>query len=246
MAEYSFDVNGFEIKASYSEKAVRDIFIPLLKSLTALCKTEGKRVTVFLSAPPGTGKSTLALFLQHLSKTTEGIEEVQAIGLDGFHYHSDYIKTHDAVIDGVSVPMKKVKGCPETFDIDKLKEKLRQLKKGDTLWPLYDRGLHDVIEDAVTVNKNIVLLEGNWLLYNEGPWKDLISFCDESIFISAKAALLHRRLVERKIKGGLSPADAEEFYQNSDLKNIERLMAHHHGAHIELRLRPDGDFELNM
>ena len=65
--------------------------------------------------------------------------------------------------------MKEVKGCPETFDIEKLKNKIAQLKKEDTKWPVYDRTIHDVIEDAVTVERQIVLVEGNWLLLNEAP-----------------------------------------------------------------------------
>lgn len=245
MAEFSLIVNGFETQAFYRDEAVRNIFLPLLEQLTALHKAEDRRIIAFLSAPPGTGKSTLALFLEQLSKTTPGIVEVQAIGLDGFHYHSEYIESHNVVIDGVCVPMKKVKGCPESFDIDKLKDKLKELEHGDTLWPLYDRSIHDVVEDAVNVDKGIVILEGNWLLYDESPWAELKDLCDYSIFIAAHEQLLQKRLVDRKIKGGLSPAEAEEFYRNSDLKNIRRLMEHHHTSDLELVLLPDGDIKLN-
>ena len=245
MSHKMFVVNGFEISAYYSDSAIENIFIPLLEHWSKMFSQSKKRIVISLSAPPGTGKSTLALFLEHLSRITPGVREVQAIGLDGFHYHSDYIKSHNAVIDGGTVPMAKVKGCPETFDIEKLKIKLEELKNSNILWPLYDRSIHDVVEDAVKVDKDIVLLEGNWLLLSEEPWAELIDFCDYSIFISADAPLLHKRLVDRKIQGGLSPAAAEEFYQNSDLKNIYRLMANHHTADTELTLCPDGDLELN-
>lgn len=246
MSHKMFVVNGFETAAYYSDSAIENIFIPLLEHWSKMFSQSKKRIVIFLSAPPGAGKSTLALFLEHLSRITPGIMEVQAIGLDGFHYHSDYIKSHSIIINGETVPMARVKGCPETFDIEKLKIELEELRNSDILWPLYDRSIHDVVEDATKVDKDIVLLEGNWLLLSEEPWAELIDFCDYSIFISADAPLLHKRLVDRKIKGGLSPAAAEEFYQNSDLKNIERLMLHHHPATAELIMTSDGDYEIHL
>lgn len=244
--EYIFNVNGLEIRAKYRHETVRDIFLPLLRRWTSLFRQREQRIVVFLSAPPGTGKSTLGLFLEELSRDDPELTEIQTLGLDGFHYHSEYIKTHTVDVNGTAVPMAKVKGCPESYDIAKLKEKLRRLREGDVLWPIYDRGIHDVLEDRINVDKNIILLEGNWLLYNEGPWAELINSCDDSIFISADSNILRQRLIDRKIKGGLSPAEAEEFYKNSDLKNIEKLMAHHHTAATELLMTSDGDFERDL
>ena len=104
---------------------------------------------VLLEDVPGVGKTTTAQFLEYLSKREKDIQEIQAIGLDGFHFHQDYILTHEACVDGKMVPMKEVKGCPETFDIEKLKRKLAELKDGTTKWPIYDRKIHDVVEDAL-------------------------------------------------------------------------------------------------
>ena len=85
----------------------------------------------------------------------EDLTEIQAIGLDGFHYHSDYINSHNAVVMGKEVPMKKVKGCPETYDTKKLEDKLKKIKEEDILWPIYDRNIHDVVEDVEKITRTL-------------------------------------------------------------------------------------------
>lgn len=235
--EYLLNVNGFEMNISYEESTMEEIFLPLLREWTKLQKKKQKRILIFLSAPPGTGKSTLSQFLEYLSKTEEDIAEIQAIGLDGFHYHQEYLETHYINVDGELMPMKNVKGCLETFDIEKLLVKLKQLKESDVMWPIYDRNLHDVVEDVVRVTKEIVLIEGNWLLSNEGEWKELKNWCDDSVFIFADENELAERLIGRKMKGGLSREDAEMFYHNSDKKNVERVLANHHPARVTLCMK---------
>ena len=59
MIRYDVTINGIDVDAVYSEEAVNGIFLPLLKKLTELQKSEGKRILVMLAAPPGAGKSTL-------------------------------------------------------------------------------------------------------------------------------------------------------------------------------------------
>ncbi|MDD7390500.1 MAG: nucleoside/nucleotide kinase family protein [Lachnospiraceae bacterium] len=241
--EYTYDVNGFQTTVFYEDETVEQIFLPLLRKWDHIQKKLQRRVIIFLSAPPGTGKTTAAQFLEYLSKREKDIQEIQAIGLDGFHYHQDYILTHEVYRDGKAVPMKDVKGCPETFDIEKLKAKISELKEGDVKWPIYDRNIHDVVEDAATVTKQIILLEGNWLLSSEKPWNQLIQCCDDSIFISADETLLKDRLIQRKIKGGLAPSAAENFYEQSDSRNVRRLLENHHKANINLVMLHDGNYE---
>lgn len=240
--EYVLNVNGFEMRVVYDDQTVSEIFIPLLKEWTKLRQEKNGRVVVFLSAPPGVGKTTMAEFMEYLSKTEDGIEEIQAIGLDGFHYHQDYILAHTVCVNGKTVPMKEVKGCPETFDINKLIQKLNLLKEGDVKWPIYDRNLHDVVEDAVTVTKDIVLIEGNWLLSTEGLWEQLVTWCDDSVFVYAGDNILKERLIQRKMRGGLSREEAERFYHRSDKVNVNRLLENHHTARINLEMQEDGSY----
>ena len=69
-----------------------------------------------MAAPPAVGKTTLCEFLEYLSKQDQEFTDIQALGLDGFHYHSDYINSHDAIVLGKKVPMKQVTGRPAPYD----------------------------------------------------------------------------------------------------------------------------------
>lgn len=138
--------------------------------------------------------------------------------------------------------MSHVKGCLETFDIDKLKSKLEQLQNNNIKWPVYDRNIHDVVEDSIFVDKKIVLIEGNWLLTDEEKWRDLKDFCNNSIFIYADQDLLKQRLIQRKIKGGLSYEEALRFYENSDGVNVRRVLKNHLPADLELIMKDNGDY----
>lgn len=240
--EYTYTVNGLQTVASYDDKTVTDVFIPLLKKWTELYKTYNRRIIVFLSAPPGTGKTTVAQFLEYLSNQISDVQNIQAIGLDGFHYHQDYIESHTVMVNGKEVSMKSVKGSPESFDIHKLERKLECLKDVNVKWPIYDRTIHDVIENQVEVTESIVLIEGNWLLLKETGWMDLIDKCDYSVFIAAKEEDLKDRLVQRKVKGGSTQESAEQFYENSDRKNIIRLMNSHWQPDTLLNMQKDGSY----
>jgi pantothenate kinase len=239
---YRFLVNSFKVNANYYEEDIENIFVPLIRNLTAMKKNKEGRLLVYLAASPGVGKSTLASFLEFLSKNDENAEEIQAIGLDGFHFHQQYIKNHIVVLDGKEVPMIKVKGCPETFDLGKLKSKIKELKNESTKWPIYDRSLHDVVEDQIVVSKDIILIEGNWLLLNDHGWRDLKNYCDYSIFIKADEAMLRDRLIQRKMKGGMPEGEAVRFYKESDSKNVARVLNNSQRADMELELLNNGKY----
>ncbi|MBA5850245.1 nucleoside/nucleotide kinase family protein [Clostridium sp. cel8] len=244
IVSYKFLVNSFEVNANYYEKDVQEIFIKLLKQFTNMKKNTDERLLIYLSAPPGCGKSTLASFLEFLSIKSKGIFDIQSIGIDGFHYPQSYIKSNSIVIDGKEVNMSEVKGCPETFDLKKLKSKIKSLKNSNVKWPIYDRTLHDVVEDQILVNKDIVLIEGNWLLLNENGWIELKKYCDYSIFIKADKNMLKQRLIQRKIKGGLSEKDAIKFYERSDSKNVDRVLNHSLNADLQLELLNNGKYTI--
>jgi pantothenate kinase len=241
---YKFLVNSLEVNANYFKEDIENIFIPLLKKLTNMKKSNNGRLLFYLAASPGVGKSTLASFLEFLSRNNEEIQEIQAIGLDGFHYPQQYIKNNEVIVDGKEVPMAEVKGCPETFDLSRLKSKIKALKSESVRWPIYDRTLHDVVEDQILVTKDIVLIEGNWLLLNEDGWRDLKEYCNYSIFIKADEEMLKGRLIHRKIKGGLSEKDAVKFYEKSDSKNVKRVLNNSIKADLQLELLSNGKYKI--
>lgn len=240
--EYLFKVNGFEMTAIYNEDTIQKVFLPLLKQLQRLQKEKKERIIVFMAAPPAVGKTTLCEFLEYLSKQDQELTDIQALGLDGFHYHSDYINSHDAIVLGEKVPMKQVKGCPETYDTEKLRQKLERIKTEDILWPVYDRNLHDVVEDQIKVTQDIILIEGNWLLLKEEPWKTMQQYADYKILILAEEEMLKERLISRKEKGGLSREEAVAWYQNSDSKNVTRVLRDSLQGDLLLKVEEDNDY----
>jgi len=220
-------VTGLTVTVRFAQEDIDSIFIPLLYNLAEKQSKLGRRMLVFIAAPPGCGKSTLVTYLEKLSETTDGIYPVQAVGMDGFHYHSQYLKNHTIVRDGQTVILDAIKGAPETFDTKRLYEKLLEASKSETLyWPVYSRSKHDVIEDAILINRDILLIEGNYLLLKSEPWKKMADeFCDYSIFMYTELSVLKPRLIDRKVLSGHSRKDAEQFYDFSDGRNAELVLS---------------------
>ena len=235
-------VNSLPQKIRYNPDTVEGLFLPLLRRLTEMQRAAARRILVFLAAPPATGKSTLLQFMEQLARERGDLPRVQALGMDGFHYPNNYLAAHTILRDGVETPLKSIKGAPETFDVALLAEKLRAAKKGVTAFPVYDRRIHDVVPDALIVDAEILLVEGNWLLLDEKPWRDLRALADYSIRIDAAPELLRDRLIARKVQGGLSEAEARAFYEASDAVNVLRFAAHAGAADEVWRMEADGDF----
>lgn len=242
MKTYTITVNGLTIEASYNEETVENLFKPFLRKLTAMYRAGGQRIVVFLAAPPAVGKTTLSLFLESLSKSSDEFENVKAIGLDGFHYHADYLAAHTTIRDGEVVEMTRVKGCPETFDAEKLERTLARIHTEDIKWPIYFRNIHDVIEDGDRVTGNIVLLEGNWLLLKDERWAAVRKYADYAVMIQAEEAMLKDRLIGRKMQGGTSREDAEAFYEYSDSRNVTRTLRDSVNWDVCWKVESDGDY----
>lgn len=237
------DNSGHKMKAYFNDSTIKSIFIPLLKELTLLQKQLDRRIVVYLAAPCACGKTTLSLFLQQLSKEIDGVCELQAASFDGFHHYQDYLLSHTLLRNGKEVCMVDVKGCPETFDLDKAKTKIQALHTHtEVLWPVYDRLLHNPIEDQLILNKDIILIEGNYMLLDEENWKELKKYSDYSIFMKAEINLLKNRLIERKQLGGTTYEDSIKFYERSDKVNAIRIMEHVLDADLILRLIDNNDY----
>ena len=237
-------INGLAHKVQYNQATIDNLFLPFLRRMSKMQQKLGRRMIIFLAAPPGVGKSTLTLMLERLSNTDEELVPLQALGLDGFHYPNTYLNTHSVEREGKLIPMSSIKGSPETFSVDKLIGKLTDIRKNDVRWPIYDRSIHDIVEEIVTVRKNLIILEGNWLLLGEDRWQNVRSFADYSLFISAEPADLKERLIRRKMAGGSTMEAAKKFYQKSDKLNVERCLKKSWPADETWHMLPDGDYQL--
>ncbi|GAA1477067.1 nucleoside/nucleotide kinase family protein [Nocardioides aestuarii] len=230
-------VNGLEVEAVVDHELIDGVLLPTLERLAARVKP-GRRDYVFLVAPPGAGKSTLAALLEHRARHLD----LDVVGIDGFHHPATHLETHHLLRGGEQVPLSSVKGAPETFDVDGLIRMLEAGREGQPLpWPGYDRVLHDVVPASQPVTAGLVVVEGTWLLLDEPGWSGLSAYSSFTVFLEAEPALLRDRLIERKVRGGLSREAAVDFYERSDRLNVERVLARSDRSTVDLPLHLNTD-----
>ena len=239
------NVNGLNVDAHFTEVNARKIFIPLLKKLTKLQKKKSKRILVILAAPPGTGKSTLCTYLEKLSKKNEEFINIQCIGMDGFHYQQDYLNSHSTIRNGKEILMAKIKGSPETFNLPLLTERIKKVISGENCrWPIYDRKIHNPVDNVITITSNIILLEGNYLLLKEDGWNELEQYADYTIFLKPNENILRKRLIDRKVAGGNSIEEATSFVDSSDMVNIKTCLEKSKKGDLTLEVLEDSSYRV--
>ena len=245
MINHNAVINGINVCAHYSEQAVSGIFVPFLDRLSELQKQRGRRILVMLAAPPGAGTTTLLSFLEKLWHERGYPQHLQTIGMDGFHRRQEYLLSHYVRKDDRQVSMVEIKGAPVTFDLEKLTESIRKVAAGDICgWPVYNRLLHNPVEDAVTVDADIVLLEGNYLLLEEDGWRDLRKYADYTVSVRADESLLRSRLISRRIKTGVDEEPATRFVDFSDMPNVRLCLEKTAPADMQLALDEKGNYRI--
>ncbi len=243
--ERALTINGLTYTVRYCAADVSEVFEPMLKRWATSCRAGGGRRVVFMAAPPGTGKTTLAHFLADCGNELFPTVAFQALGMDGFHYPNAYLDTHSIIEDGREVTLRSRKGAPFTFDVEGLSHALCDLRAPHPQpWPDYSRERHDVVPDALSVTGNVLIVEGNYLLLDSPVWRTLHNFADETVFLSADERMLHERLVGRKVAGGMDAAAAEAWYEASDGRNVRLVLASRVSADVDLALAEDGSFSL--
>lgn len=239
---YNAVVNGFEIRASIRNEDREELLLPVLRFWAERSREKqkaGERYLVFLAGPPATGKSTLAACLERISREEPDCVPVQAVGMDGFHYPEEYLRSHTALREGREISLRSIKGAPESFDFPAMKRCLEKIHTRSPLFPVYDRRIHDVVPDAIEVRERIILFEGNYLLLDSEPWRGLT--CDYSILLTGDARMLEERVVERKIRGGFGEKEARAFAAGNDRFNIEVCRKHSREPDLCLRVGENGE-----
>ena len=214
---------------------VRQRYIPLVSDL--FTRWNGSdRLLVYLAGAPGSGKSTFAALFEQLAGQL-GLK-LQALPMDGFHFPNSILARRRVRVNGRSLPLRSLKGCPESYDFASLLSKLRYVAAGGTVkWPIYDRNLHEPVPDVIEVEAEaVIVVEGNYLLLEERRWRDLRRFADLAIFVDCPEATARDDLVARHISGGRLPVEAAAHYELNDLKNRNRVYSHRQKEDILIRL----------
>lgn len=178
-------------------------------------KAKGQgRFLVALAGPPAAGKSTLAAEL-----VTALGQGAKAVPMDGFHYD-------DAVL--IARGARARKGAPDTFDVQGFLHLLRRLRhEAEVAIPLFDRALEisRAGADIVGPADQILVVEGNYLLFDQAPWPEAAALFDLTVWIDVPMAELERRLLLRWAMYGKTDVEARAWIEGNDLPNIRAVIA---------------------
>jgi pantothenate kinase len=215
---------------------VGEFYHPLAIDLMARCSS-GPRLMVAVAGPPGCGKTAFATILVSVINA-EADENVAAfVGLDGWHYANEYLTTHFIDRGNEQIALRQIKGAPETFDAAAAYEGLSQMRRGGLVtFPVYSRRLHEPVPggSSVGASHKIVVVEGNYLLLDEAPWRRFRELFDLRIFISAPQEILMDSLAERHQRGGKTPETTTRHMREVDLPNIKRVAPGVSHAHLRV------------
>ncbi len=196
------------------------------QTVTALAASLAERIgpatsarrLVALAGPPGAGKTTLA---EALRDRVDGADDggCALVPMDGFHLDN-------AILDARGLRPRK--GAPETFDADGFVRLVRHLREtdDDAVIPTFDRTLDLARAGAAIVPgaARTVLLEGNYLLLDEDPWRALAPLFDVTVFLDVAMEVLEARLVQRWLDHGHDAQAARTRALSNDIPNARRVV----------------------
>lgn len=167
---------------------------------------------------PGAGKSTAANAIVDSFNQLTGNDDAIVVPMDGFHLPNEQLEQLDLLA---------LKGIPESFDAGAFVDLLRRLRSAaDTVRaPLFERRIEASIQDAIAIHPKhrLLVVEGNYLLLKDPPWKEVRPLLNEVWFIDTSLETVYDRLVERHKQGGRSEKGAIEKVQNTDMRNAHLI-----------------------
>ena len=187
---------------------------PLPDALTSLAGAlaSGPRQVLGVAGEPGAGKSTVAAQL-----VTALAPRAVLVPMDGFHL---------AQAELVRLGRADRKGAPDTFDAAgfvALLRRLREQRPGDPVVyaPTFDRALEEPVAGAVPVDAAVplVVVEGNYLLLDDGPWAQVARLLDECWYVEVAREVRLERLVARHVAFGKDAAAARAWALGPDERN---------------------------
>jgi pantothenate kinase len=173
----------------------------------------GRRTLIAVAGPPASGKSTLAAGLAAALGPAAA-----AVPMDGFHLD-------DRVLGPRGLQHRK--GAPETFDAAGFVHAMGRLaSEPEVVLPVFDRSREIAIAGALVVGPDcrIAVIEGNYLLLDAAPWRDLSRLWDLTVFVETPEATLRSRLEARWRAFG--KPDPAAWIETNDMPNARMVRDH--------------------
>lgn len=189
--------------------------------------TDGGRALLGVTGAPGAGKSTFA------ARLAAAVGPAVVVPMDGFHLAQ-------AELDRLGRADRK--GAPDTFDAAgfvALLDRLRTQRPEEVVYaPTFDRHLEEPIAGALPIAPDVrlVVVEGNYLLHDDGAWAGVASQLDECWYVEIDEQVRVDRLIARHVAHGRSATAAREWTLGTDQRNATVIAGTRPRADVVVRL----------
>ena len=169
-----------------------DSVVATVSELASLAQTLRSRVVAArpvmlgIVGPPGSGKSTL-------SEALIGIRtDWSVIQMDGYHLSNQVL---------LALERRNRKGAPDTFDVGGFVALLKRVRnESQTVYaPRFHRDIEEPIAGSLPVDPQApgVVVEGNYLLLDNGGWEHVAAQLDEVWYVDTPPEECRARLLAR-------------------------------------------------
>eukprot|EP01103_Thecamoeba_quadrilineata_P001593 TRINITY_DN1143_c0_g1_i1.p1 TRINITY_DN1143_c0_g1~~TRINITY_DN1143_c0_g1_i1.p1 ORF type:complete len:166 (+),score=29.23 TRINITY_DN1143_c0_g1_i1:214-711(+) len=145
--------------------------------------------------------------------------------MDGFHYYKHELEKFKDPQEAF-----KRRGVHWTFNSKAFSKLLKELKHDHQVSaPSFDHKIGDPIEKDIHVTENtkIIIVEGNYLSFDNEEWMQVSKEFDERWFLECPIEIAMARLEKRHMEAfGFSSAEARNRVDTNDRLNALEILAH--------------------
>lgn len=191
-----------------------------------------QRLVVAIAGAPGSGKSTLATEVAR--RLTQQKCACIVVPMDGFHLDN-------AILEDLNLRPRK--GAPETFDVNGFVRFIKAIKDGNDVYgPIFDRARDISIAGAIAIPADmpVVIVEGNYLMFDADGWRDLAPLWDVTARLDVPLPELRARLIQRWLSLNHSRAVATRRAEGNDIPNAQAVIDKALPCDINLDGKPVG------